>query len=47
MFDKDLWDEMIEFIADSVVRLEKVFKPSIKVIGEQLKHYKSSHDEEI
>jgi len=47
VFDKDLWEEMIEFMTDGMVRLDKVLKPSLKSIGEKLKHYQPSNEEEV
>ncbi|MCP4407295.1 MAG: DUF4268 domain-containing protein, partial [Gammaproteobacteria bacterium] len=38
VFDKDCWDEMIEFMTDSMVALEKAFKSPIKKVGMKLKH---------
>ena len=41
--DKDRWDDMIEFMTDSMVKMEKVFSPLIKKIGEQLKNNPSKN----
>lgn len=38
VFDKDHWGEMIEFMTDSMVALEKAFKSPIKKVGMKLKH---------
>ncbi|MCH4895857.1 DUF4268 domain-containing protein [Marinilabiliaceae bacterium JC040] len=30
VFDKDKWHEMVEFLVDSIIRLERGFKESIR-----------------
>lgn len=45
VFDKEQWDKMIEFMADSMDRMEKSLKPMIKKVGGQLKGYHSSSQE--
>lgn len=40
--DKEQWDEMIEFMTDSMVNFDNALKSPIKNIGEMLKTYQSS-----
>jgi len=39
--DKEQWNVMIEFMTDSMVKLESALKLPIKNIGEALKSYQS------
>ena len=40
--DREQWDEMIEFMTDSMNRLDMALKDPIKDVGELLKNYKPS-----
>ena len=37
VFDKEQWDDMIEFMTDSMIRMEKAFKNPLKKINQKLK----------
>ena len=43
VINEDRWDGMIEFMTDSMVKMEKVFSPLIKKIDEQLKNNPSKN----
>ncbi|MCK5281068.1 MAG: DUF4268 domain-containing protein, partial [Cyclobacteriaceae bacterium] len=38
VFNKDCWDNMAEFLADGMVRMEATFKNHIKKVGQKLKN---------
>ncbi len=38
VFDEELWNEMIEFMTDSMVKMDKALKSPINKVGETLKH---------
>ena len=37
VFDRDQWDVMIQFMSDSMVRLEQALKGPLKKVGQKLK----------